>query len=392
MHLAYLDPHAVPDESPESLQILYTVDALGAIGVRVTLVTPRPRAALAARAILGRELSPNVTLHHLPDPRRRWWFPSASNRPFYFMAARALDRLGADVVLVRNLKMAEHLVRRPPAPPLVFETHEVFAQSFREEHPQPNARQRRKLATLTQREGEVYRRATGLLALTPLLLDDIRREYGIDTPGEIAPDGVDLQQALAPAVVTPNPQPLLLYLGSLHPWKGVDTLILAMQHLQRAARLVIVGGNTARITALRALAERAGVASCVEFAGAVAPGRRFEWIHRADVCLLPLTATSIASRYTSPLKLFEYLAAGKPVVVSDLESMRAVLTPEQHALFARVGDAADIARQVERLLADVALRTRLGTEARALASAFSWEARARRIARFIRGLPNRRTG
>jgi len=49
MHIAYLDPHAVPDSCPEALQILYTVDALGELGVRVTLVTPKPAGAIAAR-------------------------------------------------------------------------------------------------------------------------------------------------------------------------------------------------------------------------------------------------------------------------------------------------------------------------------------------------------
>jgi len=387
MRLVYLDPHSVPDDIPEALQILYTVDALGEIGVDVTLVTPSPRRRIAADHILGRPISSRVTFHYLPDLRKRWWFPFASNKPFYFLAARALRKLQADVVFVRNLKMAEYLLRETPQIPLIFETHEVFAQTYREEHPTPTARQRYKLGGLEQREAFVYEHAAGLLALTPLLLDDIRSTYGVTVPGEIAPDGVDLKQAEAPLMLPQNTGvPMLLYLGSLHPWKGVDTLIRAMKHVTRGAQLTIVGGNSARIAELRALAASVGVGNKVIFVGPVEPGRRFEWIHRADVCLLPLTATSIGSRYTSPLKLFEYLAAGKPIVVSDLPSMRAVLEHDKHAVLVEDASPEGFATAIERLLAQPALRTRLGNAAREHAKNFTWKARAERIQKFASGL------
>lgn len=387
MRLAYLDPHAVPDDVPEALQILHTLDGLGGAGVEVVLITPQPRRPLAARDILGHELAPTVRLRHLPDLRKRWWFPSGSNQPFYFLATRALRKLAVDAVLVRNLKMADYLLKHVPQLPLVFETHEIFAQTYREEHPHPTPAQARKLAALVAREGEVYRRARGLLALTPFLIEDIRQVYGVNTPAAVAPDGVDLRATEpyrdpAPA----NTPPVLLYLGSLHPWKGVNTLIEALAQLKLPARLRIVGGGDRRIAELRALAERLGVAARVELAGACAPKDRFNVIHRADICLLPLTATSIASRYTSPLKLFEYLALGKPVVVSDLPSMRSVLEPDRHALMVRAGDAAAFAAAIDRLLADPALRTRLGTAARERAQEFGWDQRGVRIKAFIEGI------
>ncbi len=386
MRLAYLDPHPVPDDCPEAMQILHTVDALGAIGVDVSLVTPRPRRALTEENILGRPLEARVALHHLPDPRRRWWFPTASSKPYYFMAARVLRRLRADVVLVRNLTMADYLLRQVPQIPLVFETHELFAQTYREEHPHRSPLKRRKLRTIEERERFVYCNAAGVLALTPMLLEDIRNTYCVTVPGEIAPDGVDLRQAQAPLMLVQNPLPMLLYLGSLHPWKGVDTLILAMKHVTRPAQLTIVGGSTRRISELRALSQREGVGERVVFIGPVEPGRRFEWIHRADICLLSLAPTSIGSRYTSPLKLFEYMAAGKPVIVSDLPSMRVVLEPDRHALLVESGDPQDFARAIERLLSQPALRERLGRAARELAREFTWETRARRVRAFVEHL------
>jgi len=381
MHIAYLDPHPVPDNCPEALQILYTVDALGALGARVTLVTPRPGSIADARAILGHALSPNVQVRHL-EPRRGIWRWLRSNKPFYRMAASELKTLGADAVLVRNLKMAEHLLRHAPEVPLFFETHELFARSYQEEHKRLNLRKHHKLAALAQREETVYRGARGLIALTPLLIDDIRQAYSVETPAVVAPDGVDLEQARAPVSTTPHTTPWLLYLGSLHPWKGVDTLIRAMPHVKQPAELHIVGGSDERIAELRKLAEELDVAARVVFHGPVEPGKRFEYIHQADICLLPLTDTGLGGRYTSPLKLFEYMAAGKALVVSDLPSMRQVLTPEQDALLVPTGEPEAFARAIERLLADSVLRTRLGDAAKTRAQNFSWRTRSETVLRF----------
>lgn len=384
MHVAYLDPHPVPDNCPEALQILYTIDALGALGARVTLITPKPESVAAARAMIGHELSANVQVRHL-ESRRGLWRWLRSNQPFYRMAAGELKTLGADAVLVRNLKMAEHLLRHAPNVPLFFETHELFAQSYREEHPRMNLRRHHKLAALAQREEFVYRNAKGLVALTPLLVEDIRTTYRVETPAIVAPDGVDLEQARAPIPAAPHTIPWLLYLGSLHPWKGVDTLVRAMAHVKQPAELHIVGGNAARIGELRALADEFDVIRRVMFHGPVEPGRRFEYIHRADICLLPLTDTGLGGRYTSPLKLFEYMAAGKAIVVSDLPSMHQVLTPEQNALLVPSGEPEAFAQAIDRLLMDKALKTRLGDAAKSRAQSFSWRARSETVLRFIAG-------
>ena len=378
--------------------MLYTVDALGSLGTRVTLVTPKPDSVTDARAILGHDISTNVQARHL-ESRRGLWRWLRSNQPFYRMAAATLKETKADAVLVRNLKMAEHLLRHAPNVPLFFETHELFAQSYREEHPRMNLRRHHKLAALAQREEFVYRNATGLVALTPLLVEDIRTTYRVETPATVAPDGVDLEQARTPVATTPHTTPggaeveqrreqlpttpWLLYLGSLHPWKGVDTLVRAMAHVKQPAELHIVGGNAARIGELRMLADEFDVIRRVVFHGPVEPGRRFEYIHRADICLLPLTDTGLGGRYTSPLKLFEYMAAGKAIVVSDLPSMHQVLTPEQNALLVPSGEPEAFAQAIDRLLMDKALKTRLGDAAKSRAQNFSWRARSETILRFI---------
>lgn len=378
MHLVYLDPHPVPNSSTESLQILYTADAMGEQGIRVTLVTPEPHTSSSVHDILGHELSKNVKLCHLPSAVKSRRLLS-SNKPFYHRAIQLLRELGADVAYARNLKMAERILRQIRIIPLVFETHEPFTLTFREDHPNPSWLERHKLTMLRRREEFVYRNALGLVAVPPYLIEELRREFGIRTPAVIAPNGVDLRQAEAPHAHSPNPVPILLYLGSLHPWKGIETLIQAMRFVTPPARLHIVGGGEDRIAQLRNLAETEGVADRVTLVGPVTPDRRFEVIHRADICLLPLTKTGIGSRHTSPIKLFEYMAAGKAIVVSDLPSTRAVVEPGRHVIMAEVDNPLSFAEAINTLLTDPALRDALGRNARNHVGQFSWRKRAETI-------------
>ncbi len=390
MRLAYPDPHPVPDTGTESLQILYTADALGKAGIGVSLITPPPVTTIAPHDILGHELSPNVQVIHLRDGYPRW-LPWHSNRPFYHAVVKHISQQAADAVYVRNLKLAERLLLRLPALPLVFETHEPFTLTYREEHPHMTLRQHHKLAALARREEFVYRHARGLVTVPPLLIDALRQEFGVQTPAVDAPNGVDLRQAEAPARTEANSVPVLLYLGSLHPWKGVETLVRALPLVSGGAQLHIAGGTPARIEELRMLARSCDVEDRVVFHGPVEPGKRFGYMHRADICLLPLTDTGIGSRHTSPIKLFEYMATGKPIVVADVPATRAIITPGVHALAVPVGDPHAFATAINTLLANPALRARLGTAARERARDFTWDNRGRKIAGLLSRLLDRRS-
>jgi len=272
-------------------------------------------------------------------------------------------------------------------PPIFFETHEVFAQSFKEEHPHPTLSQQRKLAALRRREEFVYSHAQGVIAITASLREDIGAQYGINTPILVAPDGVDLQLAACANRPTKNSIPTLLYLGSLHSWKGVDTLIRAMVTVKNA-RLMVGGGNESRIAELRQLAKTLSVADRTTFLGPIDPKERFNTIAQADICLLPSSTTSIGSRFTSPLKLFEYLALGKPIIAGDVPALREILQHEHNALLTPPGDAQACGESINRLLASPALALHIAKQARLTASNFGWDARCRTILDFMKQEPS----
>jgi glycosyltransferase involved in cell wall biosynthesis len=99
----------------------------------------------------------------------------------------------------------------------------------------------------------------------------------------------------------------------------------------------------------------------------------------AHILVLPNTPTAISDRYTSPLKLFEYLALGRAIVASDLPSLREVLSHNETAVLVQAGDAAALADGLRGLTIDADRRRRLAAAARALAPQYSWAARAARL-------------
>jgi glycosyltransferase involved in cell wall biosynthesis len=122
-----------------------------------------------------------------------------------------------------------------------------------------------------------------------------------------------------------------------------------------------------------------GLEECLTFTGPVAPTEVEARLAQAEILVLPNTGTKVSARYTSPLKLFEYLAAGKPIIASDLPALREVLRQEENCLLTPPGDARALADAIKRLAADPALSERLARQAFADADQYTWDRRAARL-------------
>ena len=112
----------------------------------------------------------------------------------------------------------------------------------------------------------------------------------------------------------------------------------------------------------------------------------------ADVLVLPNPATAVSERYTSPLKLFEYLAMGRPIVASDLPAFREVVRHRENALLFEAGSAPALAAAVRAVVGDPALAASLGRRAFETAHDYSWDARAGRLDGLLSEVAGRRVG
>jgi glycosyltransferase involved in cell wall biosynthesis len=208
----------------------------------------------------------------------------------------------------------------------------------------------------------------------------------------VAPDGVDARRLCQnldrrearKALQIPLDKTLVCYTGHLFEWKGVHVLIESGRYLPDGYWIYIVGGTDSDRTALQHYIETRQVKNVV-LVGYVPYTEVPGYLAAADVLVLPNTSQQRISReYTSPLKLFEYMGARRPIVASDLPSIREVLCHEEHAFLVPSDDPVRLSEGILRITQDVDLAQRLVENAYAEAQNYTWENRAATIVDFIR--------
>jgi len=154
-------------------------------------------------------------------------------------------------------------------------------------------------------------------------------------------------------------------------------------------KLLIVGGrNEAELAEWRERARTAG-AEAVRLEGYQPPARVPLYLVAADVLAMPYSANTKTpsgedtTEWMSPLKLYEYLAASRPIVATDLPMLRRTLTHEHNALLVRPDDCESLQAAIARILADPALADRLAANARQTAQSHTWVARAKSILELV---------
>lgn len=170
------------------------------------------------------------------------------------------------------------------------------------------------------------------------------------------------------------------FLGGLKPWHGLSLLAEAFALFHAcwpSSRLLVVGDGPERRSFESALSAH-GVRHLAELTGAVAPDQVPGLLASMDAAVAPYAPQ--AWFYFSPLKLYEYMAAGLPVVASRVGQIAETIRHGETGLLCPAGDAAQVARALVRLAADPGLRARLGAQARRHVLAdHTWGAVAERI-------------
>jgi len=176
----------------------------------------------------------------------------------------------------------------------------------------------------------------------------------------------------------PAGTPLVLYVGNLQKYQGVDLLVDAFGRTTRPGSLVVVGGDPARIERMRERVRSLGLEGRVHCAGPRPLADLARCLAQADVLVSPRLRG-----VNTPMKIYSYLVSGVPIVATDILSHTQVLTEEVAAL--APPDPESFARALDRLLGDAALRARLGAAGRALAlRQFTREAFDRKLLAFYR--------
>lgn len=383
----------LPSQRAQGLQVVETAAAFARAGAPTTLLYAKRRPTVALPGAVdvfdyyATPAGPRPVLEAVPCidwidrvPRVLQYVPARlQEQSFARNAARLAlaGKLAGARVLSREIETG-HLLARKKHALLFLEIHRV-----------PGGRLRRRWLL------EAARGARGVLAISGGVRDELEA-LGVDPSKlRVEQDGFESRRfanlptrAVArEGLDLPRESPLVVYTGGLLEWKGVD-LLVEVARTTPDVYFVIAGGMDGDVKRLR---QRAGGLANVRIDGFQAPERVPLYLVAGDVGVVPnRSKPAISARYTSPLKVFESMAAGLPLVASDLPALRELLQPERDAVLVAPDDVSALRAGIERLLGDADLRATLSARMRSRAAGHTWDARATRILAWMETRADRR--
>jgi glycosyltransferase involved in cell wall biosynthesis len=239
-------------------------------------------------------------------------------------------------------------------------------------------------------------RPDGIVSLTQAAKDCFLKHGFADNTIAVAHDGVHLnaynlpndRATLRKMLNLPAATTILTYVGrfqTLGKEKGILEIIHAASKLKERTDLLFlfVGGPMKAVSNYLELIRKLGIPETFfEFRDRL-PNREVPAILKAsDILLMPFPREPHYEINMSPLKMFEYMAAERPIIASDLATIREVLRP-QDALFCDPDDALTLTAQIAKLLNETGLGTQLAINARERVQEYTWTKRAERILQFV---------
>lgn len=395
--LLYISMMRIPTEKAHGLQIMQNCEAFADAGYELTLWVSRRWNTRQMRQIKDPfayyGVNPNFTIRYLPCLDLFPLFPPDSRGTrlaFYLLLlsyalvmTALLLMTRADVYYSREEALLALLSWLKPKPSLAYEAHLLPLS--------------RRAAALTR---YVVARAGSVIAITPQLRQDLIHQRGACPERTLAAhDGIRRarfaslpDQSTARRHIGWDESAFIVgYVGRLQMIgmdKGLRTLAAALSQV-KGAHLALVGGPDDMAEGLRRQWRELGLPDeRFLYVGHVPPDDVPRYLCAFDVCAMPHPHTTQFAYYTSPLKLFEYMASHSPIVASDLPAWSDVVRHEESALLAPPADSAALAQAIDRLRRDPALRQRLAKAARRRVMAhYTWAARAEKIRAHIQPAP-----
>jgi len=387
VRLIYLANIRLPTERAHGVQIVQNCEAFAAAGADLSLWIARRAPAPELRGVgdvwAHYGVAPNFRIRRLPCLDLLAWVPGRTDiwakiafgiesLTFALAALVAALFTPADIYYSRDPLVLALLAIFKPRRRLAYEAH-MLAQG----------RIGRGL------QGWVLRHVERVFTTTRHLADDLIARGADAERVQVAHDGV--RRARFDPLPTQSEARLAVgwsgvivgYVGRLQAVgfdKGAGVLVEALAPLAGIS-LGLVGGPDEAAEGLRARWRAVrGSDDGFLYAGQVAPEQVPIYLSACDICAIPSPENTFFAYHSSPMKLFEYMAAGKPILASDLPALREVVRDGESALLLPPADVGAWTAAILRLLADDDLRGRLAANAQALVWAhYTWDARAHSI-------------
>jgi len=368
MKIVYLANIRIPTEKAHGIQIMKMCEAFAMSGHQIELVVPWRFNHLKEDVFkyYGMKKSfkikkiPSIDLIGLPFG---FWIQSIS---FSFFSFFYLLFAKADIIYCRNPLVLSFLGWFKKN--IVYEMHTVPKSFFIYKG--------------------IFKRAKAIVVITQSIKDSFIKR-GIDNNKIlVAPDSVDLkqfdiqesQEECRKKLNLPLDKKIVLYTGHLYKWKGVYVLAEASKFLDKDVLVVFIGGTEKDEQEFR---DKNRDLDNILILGHKPYSEMPYYLKTADVLVLPNSAKERISReWTSPMKMFEYMTSQKPIVASDIPSLREILN-ENNAILVDPDNPKKLAEGIKELLKNTNFSDKISKQAFKDVQKYSWGKRTKIIISFL---------
>jgi len=371
MKLIYLANARIPTEKAHGIQIMQMCKAFADVGAKIELVVPRRINPIKEDPFAYYNVNPTFIITRIPC--LDLVFAQFPGGPFFFLLQTASFLFSAKIYLW--FKKYDVLYTREPMAIFFFRSLVIELHLF----------PRR----ITAFRKNIWRRAKAFIATTRFTKEELIKAGVSAGKILVVPNGVDLkmfsihrsQKEARQKLGLPENKKLIVYTGSfyLYDWKGIDVALEAAAHFSQDFLLVLVGGSDQEIAKIK----RKYRLERVLLIGHKHQKEIPDYLMAADVLIVPNKSGNTESeRYTAPLKLFEYMASGTPIIASDLPSIREIVN-EKSAILVQPNDSIALAKGIHIALTDTVLADSIAAAAKKDVQSHTWDKRAEDILKFI---------
>ena len=241
-----------------------------------------------------------------------------------------------------------------------------------------------------KRYRNILKNISGVVTVTDYYKKELGNIFNISS-GKIlvAPDGVDLEKfninkeknEIRKELNLPLDKKIILYTGHLYSWKGTQVLADSSLYLDQNSLIVFVGGTEKDVLNFKSKNKKY---NNLLVKGYVPYSKIPLWQKASDVLILPNSAKSdISMYYTSPMKLFEYMAVRRPIVASNIPSIKEILN-ENNSVLVESDSPEKLAEGIKKILQEKDFADRISKQAFQDVQKYTWEKRTKKILDFIK--------
>lgn len=371
MKIYYVVNARLPNKKAYGIQVAKMCEAFVEAGANLELVIPRTRASETSLKDFYR-LRASIPTKILPGLD---WY--AGGRVPFLLASVFFMKIAGLYLLWKRLSGERFIIYTVDMDTFSFTNLPLFGKTFAEMHDTKSSN------FLTR---FFFRNVSGIIATNEEIKRSLRDTFNIpDEKFIVEPNGVDLKlfeqvpsrEEARKQLGIAQDSKVALYIGRFFDWKGLGILIDSAK-LSPSIKWFAVGGTEREFTSAT---NRIDIPANLHIAGECALEQVPIWSAAADALLILGTKENERSyRYTSPMKAYEYMAAGRAIVASRTPALESIFS-EESAVWYEPDNAEDLARSAARACAKPSLEMVRGNLARA--RIHSWEARATRIFKHI---------